>query len=110
EQARHHGAEMSRAVFITATVAALIAAAGGGFIVGRAQHSTVPMISTVAAASAKPGGAPIYFQDPDNKPFYSLTPRKTSDGRDYRSVPAGSDVSFEEPPALGASTAQAGRK
>jgi Cu(I)/Ag(I) efflux system membrane fusion protein len=101
---------MSRAVFITATVAALIAAAGGGFIVGRAQHSTAPMISTVTAASAKPDGAPIYFQDPDNKPFYSLTPKKTSDGRDYHAIPAGSDVSFEDPPTLGASMGQAERK
>ncbi|MCS3731019.1 efflux RND transporter periplasmic adaptor subunit [Bradyrhizobium betae] len=101
---------MSRAVFVTATVAALIAAAGGGFIVGRAQHSTVPMISTVTAASAKPGGPPIYFQDPDNKPFYSLTPRKTSDGRDYHAVPAGSDVSFEDAPAPVAATAPVERK
>lgn len=53
---------MSRAVFVTATVAALIAAAGGGFIVGRAQHSTVPMISTVTAASAKPAVRRFIFR------------------------------------------------
>ena len=42
------------------------------------------------------------LQDPDGKPFYSLTPRKTPDGRDYRAVPAGADVSFEsETPAGG---------
>src|SRR5262249_49410275 len=41
--------------------------------------------------------ATIYFQDPDGKPFYSLTPKKTSDGRDYRAVPAEADVSFGEP-------------
>ncbi len=27
---------------------------------------------------------------------YSLTPRKTPDGRDYRAVPAGADVSFDD--------------
>jgi Cu(I)/Ag(I) efflux system membrane fusion protein len=47
-------------------------------------------------ARAEPGAA-IYYQDPDGKPFYSLTPKKTSDGRDYRAVPAGADVSFDDP-------------
>src|SRR4029078_7568595 len=37
----------------------------------------------------------IYYQDPDGKPLYSLTPRKTPDGRDYRAVPARADVSFD---------------
>ena len=47
-------------------------------------------------ARAEPGAA-IYYQDPDGKPFYSLTPKKTSDGRDYRAVPSGADVSFDDP-------------
>jgi membrane fusion protein, copper/silver efflux system len=42
-------------------------------------------------------GAAIYYQDPDGKPFYSLMPNKTPDGRDYRPVPAGADVSFDDP-------------
>ena len=50
----------------------------------------------VAPAAAEDGRRPIYFQDPDGKPSYSLTPRKTPDGRDYRAVPAGADVSFDE--------------
>src|SRR5580765_6215562 len=48
-------------------------------------------------ARAEPGAAAIYYQDPDGKPFYSLTPKKTPDGRDWRSVPASADVSFDEP-------------
>ncbi len=47
-------------------------------------------------ARAEPAAA-IYYQDPDGKPFYSLTPKKTPDGRDYRAVPAGADVSFDDP-------------
>jgi Cu(I)/Ag(I) efflux system membrane fusion protein len=47
-------------------------------------------------ARAEPGAA-IYYQDPDGKPLYSLTPKKTPDGRDYRAVPAGADVSFDDP-------------
>ena len=51
-------------------------------------------------ARAEPGAA-IYYQDPDGKPFYSLTPKKTPDGRDYRAVPAGADVSFDDPAEVG---------
>jgi Cu(I)/Ag(I) efflux system membrane fusion protein len=44
---------------------------------------------------AEPGAA-IYYQDPDGKPFYSLKPKKTSDGRDYRAVLPGADISFDD--------------
>jgi Cu(I)/Ag(I) efflux system membrane fusion protein len=52
-------------------------------------------------ARAEPGAA-IYYQDPDGKPFYSLMPKKTPDGRDYRAVPAGADVSFDDPAEVAA--------
>jgi Cu(I)/Ag(I) efflux system membrane fusion protein len=86
-----------RAVFTTATVAALIAAAGG-FVIGRARYQAVAPSNIVmpASAAAQSAGEPIYFQDPDGKPSYSLTPTKTPDGRDYRGVPASADLSFEE--------------
>jgi Cu(I)/Ag(I) efflux system membrane fusion protein len=89
---------MSRTFFISATVAALIAAAGGGFFVGRGQHGPVETsgMAVVAPASAQTSAAAIYYQDPDGRPLYSLTPAKTPDGRDYRGVPAGADISFEE--------------
>jgi Cu(I)/Ag(I) efflux system membrane fusion protein len=89
---------MNRAAFTSATVAALIAAAGGGFIAGRAQHqpADTPGMAVVTPAAAQTTGAPIYYQDPDGRPLYSLTPTKTPDGRPYRGVPAGADVSFEE--------------
>jgi Cu(I)/Ag(I) efflux system membrane fusion protein len=69
---------MKRAV-IASAAAALIAAAGAGLV-----------------AATEDGRAPIYYQDPDGKPSYSLTPNKTPDGRDYRAVPAGADISFDE--------------
>ena len=89
---------MNRAVFTSATVAALIAAAAGGFIIGRAQRqpAETSSMAVVTPAAAQTSGEPIYYQDPDGKPFYSLTPMKTKDGRDYRGVPAGADISFEE--------------
>jgi Cu(I)/Ag(I) efflux system membrane fusion protein len=88
---------MNRAVFTSATVAALIAAAGGGFITGRAQRqpAETPGMAVVMPAAAQ-SDAPIYYQDPDGRPLYSLTPTKTPDGRDYRGVPVGADIDFEE--------------
>jgi Cu(I)/Ag(I) efflux system membrane fusion protein len=89
---------MRRAIFTSVTVAALIAAAGGGFIIGRAQRQAAdtPSMAMTTPAVAETSGETIYYQDPDGKPFYSLTPIKTRDGRDYRGVPAGADISFEE--------------
>ncbi len=74
------------------------AAAGGGFIIGRAQRqpAETPDMAVVTPAAAQTSGAPIYYQDPDGRRLYSLTPAKTADGRDYRGVPAGADISFEE--------------
>src|SRR5437868_14617807 len=96
EQNRRHGAEMSSAVFTSATVAALIAAAAGGFIAGRAHPQAETSLAVVTQAAAQSDGTPVYYQDPDGKPSYSLTPMKTPDGRDYRGVPADADISFEE--------------
>jgi Cu(I)/Ag(I) efflux system membrane fusion protein len=95
---------MKRAILASATVAALIAAAGGGFIAGRAQRQPPETsgMAVVTPAATQASGAPIYYQDPDGKPFYSLTPMKTPDGRNYRGVPAGADISFEEASAPGA--------
>jgi Cu(I)/Ag(I) efflux system membrane fusion protein len=91
---------MNRAIAIGA-VAAVCAAAGATFIAG-ALPRTRPFFGPPAIfATAAEAGATIYFQDPDGKPFYSLTPKKTPDGRDYRAVPASADISFddaEEPP------------
>jgi Cu(I)/Ag(I) efflux system membrane fusion protein len=100
---------MNRAVFTSATVAALIAAAGGGFIAGHAQRQPVdaPDMAVASPAAPVPGGAPIYYQDPDGGPLYSLMPTKTPDGRDYRGVPASADISFEDASAVKAAPAAA---
>jgi membrane fusion protein, copper/silver efflux system len=86
------------------TVAALIAAAAGGFIGVRRHHhlTAAPLVSTALAQTSYD---PIYYQDPDGKPFYSLTPRKVPDGRDYRAVPVGADLSFDDEAAPTPATA-----
>jgi membrane fusion protein, copper/silver efflux system len=87
---------MSR-LLIASTAAAAIAAAGAALIVAGAERPAARAIAVITRAAAEEGRAPIYFQHPDGKPEYSLTPRKTPDGRDYRPVPAGADASFDEP-------------
>lgn len=104
---------MKRAILISLAVAALIAAAAGGFITGRMHRhpAETASMTSVTPAAAQENGEPIYYQDPDGRPIYSLTPKKTPDGRDYRGVPASADISFEEAPAKEiASAAPANRR
>jgi Cu(I)/Ag(I) efflux system membrane fusion protein len=89
---------MNRAILAGVTSAAVIAAVGGGYI-GVRGHLYSPGTALVASAAAQTSDEPIYYQDPDGRPFYSLTPKKTPDGRDYRAVPAGADLSFDDEPA-----------
>jgi membrane fusion protein, copper/silver efflux system len=93
---------MKRAVLAGATVVAMIAAVGGGYVGVREHlHSTnASSVALVSPAAAQASDDPIYYQDPDGRPFYSLTLKKTDDGRDYRAVPAGADLSFEDEPAV----------
>ncbi|WP_234683879.1 efflux RND transporter periplasmic adaptor subunit [Bradyrhizobium monzae] len=83
---------------IIGTAAAIIAAAGTALCVGH-PHPTHNLIASVANAAEMP--APLYYQDPDGKPFYSPTPKKTEDGRDYVAVPAATDAP-DQPPAMNA--------
>jgi Cu(I)/Ag(I) efflux system membrane fusion protein len=95
---------------LAGAAAAIAAAAGVTFIADvspRLRPITGPVVS---AATAADSGASIYFQDPDGKPFYSLTPKKAADGRDWRAVPASADVSFDDPEQAPAETKRADAK
>ena len=100
---------MKRALLACATAAAVIAAAGGGFIGvrGHLHLTSAATVALVSTASAQASDEPIYYQDPDGRPLYSLTPKQTPDGRDYRAVPPGADLSFEDEPAPAPTTAVA---
>lgn len=65
------------------------------------DESRAQSASTVAAMAAErqPDRKPFYYQDPDGKPDYSLVPKKTADGRDFKPV-----YSDADPIALSAST------
>ena len=84
---------MSRASLIAAAVAVIAAAsaASGWYL----MHRDRPQLAIATPAVAQPAAEPLYYRDPDGKPFYSLTPKKTPDGRDYVAVPVGGDISFD---------------
>lgn len=86
---------MNRAV-LASVAAAMIAAAGIDIVAGAQRPSALGTAMITAATAADESRPPLYYQDPDGRPAYSLTPRKTGDGRDYRAVPAGADISFDE--------------
>jgi len=87
---------MSRAIALGAA-AAICAAAGAALLAGAIPRAKPLAASVVTVAGAAESGAPIYYQDPDWKPFYSLAPKKTSDGRAWRAVPSSADISFNNP-------------
>ncbi|MBN8907716.1 MAG: efflux RND transporter periplasmic adaptor subunit [Rhodospirillales bacterium] len=57
----------------------------------------VGLIAVGLAWAESPARQPLYYQDPDGRPFYAAVPRKAADGRDYRAV-------FEDAPAARAAT------
>jgi len=83
--------------------AAVLAAGAIGLVVGR-SNSTLPgqfdgvMPATAKRSAVQPEatGPVIHYRDPNGMPDYSLTPKKTSAGKEYVPVRASEDVSFEE--------------
>ncbi|MFT4121348.1 efflux RND transporter periplasmic adaptor subunit [Bradyrhizobium sp.] len=82
---------MTRNILLGAA-AAILAAAGATLFAG-SPHPHATNRAIVSAATAADAPAPLYYQDPDGKPLYSPTPKKTEDGRDYVAVPAPTDMS-----------------
>lgn len=74
--------------WVIAVGAVALIAAGAGYFLGRAQKNTAAQtVSAPTMTAANPETRiPIYYQDPDDKPDYSPTPKKTADGRDYKPV------------------------
>jgi Cu(I)/Ag(I) efflux system membrane fusion protein len=90
---------MKRAIVALAAIAAV--AAIGALTILKPGLSPLRPIEA-APAGAQAAGAIIYYRHPDGLPSYSLTPKKTPDGRDYQPVPKEADVNFdlaEEAPA-----------
>src|SRR6266436_2251969 len=96
---------MRRPVGAFLIVAAILAAGVVGLAFGRSNSSlpgwldaVLPAVAKQSPAQPEATGPIIYYRDPDGLPNYSLTPKKTSAGKDYLAVRASEDVSFEENP------------
>jgi Cu(I)/Ag(I) efflux system membrane fusion protein len=92
---------MTRAGRVLLILAAVAAAGIGGYwFGGRGVSLRGPTAATEAAQAVRPapGGPVIYYRDPDGKPFYSLEPKQTPDGRAYRAVLASEDINFDGQP------------
>src|SRR6266481_2173078 len=109
---------MRRPVGAFLTVSAILAAGVVGLAVGRSNGPLPGRLDGVLAAAAKQNpaqseatGPVIYYRDSDGLPDYSLTPKKTSAGKDYLAVHASEDVSFEAkaPEAVAAKGGERGR-
>jgi Cu(I)/Ag(I) efflux system membrane fusion protein len=87
---------MNRVAASLGALAVVAAAGAGGYWTGR--HG-LPLPASLPAKQAAPAptGPIIYYQDPDGKPFYSVEPKQTADGRPYRAVLASEDLSFDDP-------------
>jgi Cu(I)/Ag(I) efflux system membrane fusion protein len=70
------------AVLAAGTAAYWLAHAPGPELIG----------TTRSAETQVPSGPVLYYRDPDGKPFYSLEPKQTPDGRPYRAVLASEEV------------------
>ena len=77
----------------------------GGFAVGYWLHAPAPQMQATSVTVAAPAAprVPLYYQDPDGKPDYSPTPKKTVDGRDYKPV-------YEDAGTASAQSATSGKR
>ncbi len=94
---------MRRLVSALLMVSAVLAAGVIGLVVGRSNGPLPGWLDGILPAAAKQStpqlegtGPIIYYRNPDGLPDYSLTPKKTSSGKEYAAVHASEDVSFEE--------------
>lgn len=82
---------MSHLRWVLALSATVVAAGAAGLWFMQLRSDQAERAPASAAASP----AIAYYQDPDGKPVYSATARKTAGGRDFRAVAVNEDVSFE---------------
>jgi Cu(I)/Ag(I) efflux system membrane fusion protein len=77
---------------------AVLAAGSGGYWLGHDGFQVPAFMASTSSAQTAEHQHPqaiIYYRNPDNKPFYSLQPKQTPDGRPYRAVLASEDISFD---------------
>ena len=108
---RSRPARSNRLAVLLLVLAAPAATLVTGYWLGRSNYFDSGSNFGSSPSKVAPGGAVIYYRDPDGKPSYSAQPMKTLDGRDYIAVHASEDVSFDEnPPAVAGAREQSNSK
>jgi Cu(I)/Ag(I) efflux system membrane fusion protein len=99
-------------------MSAFLVAGVAGLAVGRSNSTlpgwldgVLPVVARQNSGLPEATGPILYYRDPDGLPDYSLTPKKTSAGKEYSAVRASEDVSFEEkaPEVVAAKGGERGR-
>lgn len=81
-----------KTIQILATAMVGVVLVGLGIVAGYWLHANraaapVALVAAAPIAADPPHDRkPLYYQDPDGKSDYSATPKKTTDGRDYKPV------------------------
>ncbi len=78
-------------------VAAAAGAAGGYWYASRQAAMPTPSLSAEPAAAAEEDRTILYYRDPSGAPFWSATPKKDAQGRDYVPVYEDEGLSFALP-------------
>lgn len=91
-----------------AGIAAIAIAAGGGYWAGarRSEGAVAQGLPELSVAAQAASRAPLYYQDPEGKPDYSATPKKTAGGRDFIPVYEDKPAAALSPPPASQTSAQ----
>jgi Cu(I)/Ag(I) efflux system membrane fusion protein len=112
---------MSRRGRIGLTLTALVAVGAGGYWAGQRSiassglswlriHGFAETSAAAVAAGPPPSGPIIYYRDPDGKPLYASSPKKTDDGKEFLPVHASEEIGLGAQPIAVADQASAGGK
>src|SRR6185312_12021274 len=97
---------MRNALIAGTAIAAVLAAAGGGYWPG--AHRMPEQVGAASDAVASGERRVLYWKHPDGKADFSPTPSKTDDGRDYVPVHEDQEADFKE--SKPAASAKAGER
>ncbi|MFC1457849.1 efflux RND transporter periplasmic adaptor subunit [Microvirga arabica] len=98
-----HGRTLKRLALTTLAATALAGGFAAGYHGGRTNWPLpgwlpAPAVAFLNGPAPAAAGPVAYYRHPDGQPAYSISPKKTEDGRDYLPVPASADVSFDDKP------------
>ncbi len=82
---------------LSAVALVVIGVAAGYWLHPDREQARSPSTTVATVREPLADHKPLYYQDPDGKPDYSPTPKKTGDGRDYKPVYSDAGPAAEAP-------------